>query len=652
MAGGPSGRNQPARPRPARPSSTAPVVSLVVIGTVPEAVRAALGDAAGGWVWFLSDPADLPDPDPATAPELVLAVHPLDADVEHETAVAWARAAGVPALSLALEPDATLVGPLTIPNRPGCGQCGRRRMRAASAGRAGLAPARRHERTDPAVASVDEVRVGTRTTLIRHLAAAAQAGGAGSPLLDHVLAVDTGTGLETLHRVVPVPWCPVCGGPPARTGPGRTDPLSADDEPGIVLEALAGWVDARTGVIPALVLEQPAAAAPGLPLVATAAPPHTVEPDGSLRVLPIGWGKGLTLAGAVVSAVGEAVERYAPNIADTDRLVWARPAELTGDRLDPRDVPLYTDDQYRRADFPFAPFDADVAHPWVAGWWLDGGAPVWVPAVLAFLSLDLRPEQAVCQGTSNGLAASTDLDDAARRASMELVERDAFMAAWLTGRPGRRVLLDHGLDPALAGVLDGIEALGGRVELYVLPTSAVGTTAVCLALGDGERWPGVAIGLGADLDPVRAVGQSVLELGQTGPHLRRLMRSGEVRPPAEPAEVRSMLDHAAYYFAADRADAFDRLRHGGRPVTLSALARAAGAGRVGWVAALRLAAVRVALVDVSSRDVSTGPFRVVRAVSPDLQPISFGHGLDRVPVPRLRPALATAPPPPPVHPIW
>ena len=44
----------------------------------------------------------------------------------------------------------------------------------------------------------------------------------------------------------------------------------------------------------------------------------------------------------------------------------------------------------------------------------------------------------------------------------------------------------------------------------------------------------------------------------------------------------------------------------------------------------------VAIVDVTSPDVATGPFRVVRAVSPDLQGLAYGYGMDRAVVSRIR----------------
>src|SRR6185295_6229109 len=292
----------------------------------------------------------------------------------------------------------------------------------------------------------------------------------------------------------------------------------------------------------------------------------------------------------------------------------------------------------------------NVRHPWVRGRWLGRETPVWVPALFVFLSLMLWPEHLFCQGTSNGLAAATDPEEAALRATLELVERDAFMAAWLTASPGRRIVIDD--DPLLAGLLASLETLGPAIELYVLPTSACGTTVLCLALGDGDQYPGVTIGLGADLDPRSALLQAMLELAQTGPHLQRMMRSQRLPVPEGPGSVRDMLHHASYYFPAARAAAFERLRGGGPPIALRALAAGAPERSLASCsAALDAAGVRVALVDVTSPDVATGPFRVVRAVSPDLQPISYGYGIERLPVERVR-ARGLAAEIPPIHPIW
>lgn len=538
-----------------------------------------------------------------------------------------------PSLFVDIRNNEALIGPLTLANRAGCWRCAFERISAARG-------------TSETEESPDEISEKIVPILIREIQSINTDGLERSPLVDHVLAIDLSTLDESLHKVIPLARCDVCGGAAAFPDVDQTHlPLSTEDSPEMVLEALEGWVDRRTGVISDLFIEPPDNPRISLPIIAKAAPPHVMEKDGSMHRLPAGWGKGLTISGAVLSAVGEAIERYSASMVDPEKIVWKRPDELDGDILDPGDPCLYSDAQYDRDGFPYVRFDSSIPHPWILGSWLNDG-PVWLPALFVLLSIELHREQLIAQGTSNGLAASSSKDDAALRAILELVERDAFMSTWLTASPTLRIQLDDTLDPLLRTVLEGIEVLGATVEIYRLPASVIGTTVLCIALGDGEQYPGVTFGLGCDLDPRTALRQAVLELGQTGPYLRRLMQSGLLKPAEDPSGVREMLDHAAYYFPKERASAFDRLRSQ-ETIILRKLKSVARRSLEDCAAALDEARVRMALVDVTSADVATGPFSVMRAVSPDLQPIWFGYGLDRLHH-KLKPANDV----PPINPIW
>ena len=542
-----------------------------------------------------------------------------------------------PSLFLDIRNNEVLIGPLTLSNRAGCWRCAFERISAARAN---------SESATESLLSPDEISEKITPVLIREIQAINAEGLEQSPLIDHVLAVDFSTP-ESLHKVIPLARCDVCGGAAAFPSIAREHvSLSTEDSPETVLGALAGWVDRRTGVISDLFIEPPDDPRVALPIIAKAAPPHVMEKDGSLHRLPAGWGKGLTISGAVLSAVGEAIERYSASVVDPEKIVWKRLDELQGDVLHPRDLGLYSDEQYDRDDFPYVRFDSSIHHPWVLGSWLNNRKPVWLPAIFVFLSIELHREQLIAQGTSNGLAASTDKDDAALRAILELVERDAFMSTWLTASPTQRIQVDDTLDPLLRTVLEGIEVLGATVEVYRLPASVIGTTVLCLALGDGEQYPGVTFGLGCDLDPRAALRQAVLELGQTGPYLRRMMQAGVLKAAEDPSGVRAMLDHAAYYFPKERATAFVHVR-GQETISLRELRTVATRSLEDCAAALDEADVRVALVDVTSADVATGPFSVMRAVSPDLQPIWYGYGLDRI-----HNKLKIASDVPPINPIW
>ncbi len=623
------------------PGRLSSIMRLLIVGADSiDVLRQALRDAFGADALFLPVLSHLtPEFD-----SLVVTVCGTPGPDDDDAPAVSARAARVPSLTVRLRPDDVLIGPLTLPDRAGCARCVHRRLRAALIGNqivgaAGTAP----------TAATPDISVAM-PALVSEIRALTAGGRTSSRLLNRILRVDLSTGGASLHRALPMPHCAVCGGAAALDDRFQAQPvLSRIDSVDAVPDALDGIVDPLTGLIPAVAIEP--CAADGLPVIATAAPPHVIADDGTVRRLPVGWGKGLTRADALLSAVGEAIERYAASMPDLSRVAWSAIGDLTGDLLDPRAFALYSDEQYARADFPFVRFDPAVRHPWVSGRWLDTGAPVWVPAVFAYLSFILRREHHFCQGTSNGLAAGVSYEDAARRASFELVERDAFMTAWLTATPGIRVELDATLDPALQPVLQAIRSLGPSVETYLL-RSACGSAALCLGIGDGDRWPAVTLGLGAAADARGAIRHALLELAQTGPHLRRLMQCGALPVPSEPHAVREMLHHAAYYFPRERAAAFDHIRGSGGGIRLADLPVADGDDSLACCAAnLTSAGVRVVLVDVTSADVAMTGFRVVRAVSPDLQPISYGYGFDRMPVARVR-ACGLRPDVGPVHPIW
>lgn len=578
--------------------------------------------------------ANLPDVEAVERGHVAVGVCPL-AEIGWLTQfAAWARAAGIPLFTIAIDARAAFVGPLTVPGRVGCGNCARERIVAAAA-------TNNLELADAAAAEPAGTSAAIAQLIARELEALRGTAPERSRLLDHVFVASADGLILSEHRVISLARCRVCGGAAALTS--RHSFNSAPPE------RLAGWVDPLTGIIPGVAVEPAAREEPGLPVTAVAAHPQLVGADDALQLLPGGWGKGLTVSEAVMSAVGEALERYSASVPDPERIAWARGEELDGDRLDPSEFSLYSDEQYARPGFPYARFDPDVAHPWVRGRWLAGGQ-VWVPALMSYLSLTLAPQNLICQGTSNGLAASSTLEDAALRATLELVERDAFLVAWRTGEHGRRLRIDGAIEPALRRIVASIEQLGGSVELYALP-SACGITALCLALGDGHSWPGATIGLAADLDPATAVRGAILELGQSGPRLRDMLQSGGARVPERADAVEELLDHAMYYLPERRACAFDRLRDRASGMSLSSLRAPQARSLAACAKALEAGGIRVAVVDVTSSDLAIGPYRVVRAVSPDLSPLTYGYGLERVAVKRIRGRVDVLEPPP-IHPIW
>lgn len=582
-------------------------------------------------------------------------------DLYHLQATArFAQALGLPSLHSHLEGFEHWLGPAVMPGQTACWNCLRlRRLATAPVAQAAHefdaarlvapAPQRSHAFLAPMAA-----QTGSAIALeaLRLLAAFTVSPLLGRFRVSHLLTQET-----SLHTLVPMPWCEVCGGAEALLEKGipRGQPLQLEMVGDIasLRQVLAGWVDPRVGLIPLL---HGASGDGGLAPPLTASANLAAYTEGRLdpsTAGQIGSGKGLTAVAAHIGAVGEAIERYSAARYRLSRLKIASFYELKEDKIDPRRLSLYEEAQYSEPGFPFPRFSTKKPIHWVRGQWLEqlAGPPVWVPALVAYFNFQpTSPAEYFCQVSSNGLAAGSSFEDAAFRATLELVERDAAMLTWLAQRPAPRIEPDSSLDAGSWQVLSQLTARGVQVELYHLDVGLGVPTVFCLGLGDGRAWPGVTVSLATHTDPRRAANKAILEQAHVGPYLSSLLPTARI--PGSPAEVTTLEEHATYYFPPHRLVAFDFLRRSGLPpVRLAEIPDAGPPTAVGLAARLAAAGVRVAVVDVTSPDVALGPFRVARAVGLDLLPIHFGERLRRLANPRLKKLLGPASLNPHPHPI-
>ncbi|MFT3766161.1 MAG: YcaO-like family protein [Minicystis sp.] len=475
---------------------------------------------------------------------------------------------------------------------------------------------------------------------------------AGNLLIQNLVTLET-----TRHAVLRMPHCLVCGGaftvlpggaPPEGSGVNVDDARSPAD----LRRILAGIVDERTGIIGRLIV-RPAESIvdPEMPVTATAVLArypermnccHSADPD-------LGAGKGTTTLAAMISAVGEGVERYAAERFDPASLVHAKVSDIEGDHIPPADLANYAESQYGDCNFPYTRLDPETSIAWTRGMWLDTRSPVLVPALPVYMHYPATPAEYFCEVTSSGLAAGPTLEDAMLGAALELLERDAFMISWMTRRPGRLVRPDSSIDASAREVARQLEEKGVRVALYLLDVGLGIPTAVCVGYGDGVRWPGATVSLSAHLRPRVAIAKALLEQGHVGPYLRRLVFD-EKRPiPKRPEDVHTIEDHAFYYAPKRRAKALAFLGRGGE-VAAADLPEPEEVSTRALVRRVQAAGLRIAVVDVTSPDLAPTPFRVARALGPGFQQIHFGHTRARLGNPRLL-ALASNGINPDPHPL-
>lgn len=390
-------------------------------------------------------------------------------------------------------------------------------------------------------------------------------------------------------------------------------------------------VSPRTGLVTELVPQSRSAEEPVPPHLFTATLAH-FDFRAAPRQERLNAGKGRTEQEAKLSALGEAVERYAAYHLNPARLSTgpAPPGAIT-----PVDCVLYSDAQYAQEGFRYRPWTKDTEISWIEGTDLDSGEPVPLPAALVHLVYPMpRIEDYFTAVTSNGLAAGPTLPRAILSGLYEVIERDALMISWMNRLPAIELdVMDSRCHAAT--IIRHYRRFGVGVRLLKLATDQLPCVMMAVADDSDPARPARLIGMGCDLDPAVACDKAAFELCQARPS--EMVRYRD-KPPAARLrsyqDVKDLDDHPAFHAMRENLHEFDFLFGSAAPTALRELKSCAtgdeDADLAAVVARLTQTGARAACAEVTTPDVAQAGYRVVRAIATGLQPIHFGWGEARL----------------------
>jgi ribosomal protein S12 methylthiotransferase accessory factor len=433
------------------------------------------------------------------------------------------------------------------------------------------------------------------------------------------------------HTLLRIPNCPECGEQRHHVQPAPAEVLRDDASPGDILKAAESLVSPRCGVITGIERVPKDPSEPSKPYLFGARLANHRFVEDRRAEDGICAGKGLTLAEAQASALGEAVEHYAASSIPTEHLLYASYEALDAPSLNPTDLVLYHPEQY--AELPYAPYADTTTLGWVEGHSLLTGSPLLVPAVAVFLDyLPRAPEEWICPPTSTGLAAGPTLAEAMLSALYEVLERDAFIITWMNRLPAERVDPTTHPDPELVDLCQAYARRGVELRVYCLAVDHPCRVFLCLAVQDGgDGWPAAVAGLGADLDPARAASKAILEAGQVRSPLQIQVRDPAMRARAErlladPRLVATLHDHALLYTHPGARGAFTFLQRSPELVIDWSTPNSSVTDRLQLLAEhFRTQRGDVLYYDLTSSDLMELGLRTVRVIVPGFQPLHFGR---------------------------
>jgi ribosomal protein S12 methylthiotransferase accessory factor len=349
----------------------------------------------------------------------------------------------------------------------------------------------------------------------------------------------------------------------------------------------------------------------------------------------IAAGKGVTREEAIASAIGEATERYCAYHWDPQRTQIASWTNLKARGISPQSCVLYSERQYATFDWPYARWTPEQEVAWITGADLCDGEPVALPASLVYLVFPPpRLGDYFAPSTSNGLAAGATLASATLSGLCEVVERDAMLITWMNRLPA--VELKFGDSAQLSGrIYRHFAHFGVNVRAFLMPSDLPATTVMAISFEDDPARPANVVGLGCHPDPNVALMKAVFELCQGRPAEATRFQT---KPPQgrlnRYEDVATLDDHSAFMSQLERRPEFAFLWQSGEQKHVDELPNRSTGDAVQDLnyCATELAAKghRAASVELTTPDLLGFDIHVVRVIVPDLHPVHFGHGQERL----------------------
>ncbi len=360
------------------------------------------------------------------------------------------------------------------------------------------------------------------------------------------------------------------------------------------------------------------------------------DSDGVWSTAPGGAGVGLCWEEALLSTVGEAIERLAlhPDEEARRQIERASDRALQRPAIDPECFNFFLDAFYGGPEAPRETFSRDKEIPWFPARSLRDAGEVLVPAEYVFFSCEAVPNHHwFC--TTSGLASHRSPEAALCNALYELVERDAFVTTWLRGEG----LAATDPESCRDGEIDEVVARSARagVSLHLRDMGGELGIPSYLAIAEAEAGGEPAIGVGAAsrLDPVGAARKALLEAVHTWNWAYLKVDGRGLCAPVDDLvdfPLREFGDHVYLYahsWMKDRVgflldDETRRAPRRGRA--------AASPERELWetVDRLEAAGFRVFAVDQTPVSMRARGYFVMRAVVPELLPIQTGWRIQQL----------------------
>ncbi|MEH7226727.1 TOMM precursor leader peptide-binding protein [Bacillus sp. JJ1566] len=559
----------------------------------------------------------------------------------HQKAEKLLRPKGVPWLRGFVSFGEGVVGPLVLPDSPGCSQCADMRRLMAGRDRIEMQHLQEHLALQRGITR-DIWASNTGLLQMAYLIVGETKrilNGDVSHSEGNLFLINLKTLTSSWHAFLSNPLCSICGGLPDDSESSAI--ISLQPSPKSSLDSyrcrsldelekflVNDYLDSKTGFLNGKMYDLlPPFADVGvnLPLI-----------HGDEGVA----GRTHSYAVSELTAILEGLERYcglAPRGKRT--VVHDCFRNLEGKALNPLTVGIHEAENYSQPGFPFKPFDPDSSMNWVWGYSFLQERPILVPELLAYYSLG-HGEGFVYE-TSNGCALGGSLEEAIFYGIMEVVERDSFLMTWYAQMSLPQLDPYSANDQELELMLERIRTVAGY-EIHLFNSTMEHGIPSVWALAKNKKDVGLNIicAAGAHPDPIRAVKSAVHELAGMMLTLDEKFEKGKkgfVHMLHDSSLVQQMDDHGMLYGLPEAEERLTFLLDENRPLRSFAEEFKLKVPHSDLTEDLkdilqefRRLELDVIVVDQTTSETLRNGLHCVKVLIPGMLPMTFGQHLTRI----------------------
>lgn len=359
-------------------------------------------------------------------------------------------------------------------------------------------------------------------------------------------------------------------------------------------------------------------------------------------------GAGFDKIHAMISSIGEGIERYCAAFSNKKDIILASYKELGDYAIHPSKWPLFSEKQYaefKKLGIPYKKFTEDLKLTWVKGKSLLTGEERYVPAQFVYIPFNKRPdEESIGPSISTGMAFGESYEEAVYYGLLENFEREALSIWWMQMLPYPNVtanLTDNNLYEYFKRVVDPMWIKYIYTDFKVPVIVIIGVMNDVI-FPDGQRYKALIMGSASRLSPFKAFEKALLEMGQAFPFYKYIAQSFPKNKKLEsPNDIWDFDDHSRFWYLYTNkyTKQLEKWIGKGETIPLESITdldRNNLHENLEFLKSLlNEKDMDAVVVDLTTPDIGSLGFKVVKVMIPELVPLEGAHLLRHLGAKRL-----------------